>query len=352
MSQHEVLCPACKGGNSPQALHCQWCGISLSQPQTQPPLYSAGQVQQPAQKKSQSGCVAALSTFVIGSVVLLISVYIQSLFATNNTTPRSATPLPFPTVIGAQAEATGKPVPTRTRRPATPVAEGTRSSAGNLSSLGVDAYWRGDYDQAIILFTEAINLEPKNARYHYNRATVYDAKGANDQAIEDYTQAIKLDSNYTDAYYGRATINLNRGKYDEALADFDQTISLHPNYVAAYHNRGIAYYHKGDHATAIRDYTKAIELAKPSELDLERVYDSRALAHQATNEHKRAIEDYRRALEIAPDFWHSYIGRAESYAATGEKDRAIADYQKVLGSSASDGFKREARAQLDALMKK
>jgi uncharacterized protein (DUF983 family) len=31
--QQEVLCPACRGGNSPQAIHCQWCGTGLG---TQP----------------------------------------------------------------------------------------------------------------------------------------------------------------------------------------------------------------------------------------------------------------------------------------------------------------------------
>ena len=124
MSQQEVLCPNCKGGNSPQAIMCQWCGRPLTgQPPAQPTASSVEpfyQVQQPAQKKSRTGCIAAFSTFVIGSVFLLISVYIQSLLAPNKATPRSAAPPSFQTVVAAQVEATAKPAPTRTRRPASP----------------------------------------------------------------------------------------------------------------------------------------------------------------------------------------------------------------------------------------
>ena len=36
-SQDQVLCPNCRGGNSPAAMHCQWCGVPLRAPVYSPP---------------------------------------------------------------------------------------------------------------------------------------------------------------------------------------------------------------------------------------------------------------------------------------------------------------------------
>ena len=55
---------------------------------------------------------------------------------------------------------------------------------------------KGDLDQAIADYTQAIALDPKYAVAYNNRGIAYCDKGDLDQAIADYTQAIALDPKY------------------------------------------------------------------------------------------------------------------------------------------------------------
>lgn len=44
----------------------------------------------------------------------------------------------------------------------------------------------GDYESALAEFDRAVQLEPDNARFYYERAVAHQAAGDDDRAIEDY----------------------------------------------------------------------------------------------------------------------------------------------------------------------
>lgn len=52
----------------------------------------------------------------------------------------------------------------------------------------------GEYDEAIVSFTKAIELDPKNANFYGYRGDAYDGKNDYAKAVKDYTKAIELDS--------------------------------------------------------------------------------------------------------------------------------------------------------------
>ena len=64
-------------------------------------------------------------------------------------------------------------------------------------ATGADAYGqKGEHDKAIADCTEAIRLDPKDAKAYCNRGVAYGSKGEYDKAIADFTEAIRLDPKY------------------------------------------------------------------------------------------------------------------------------------------------------------
>src|SRR5436190_6432633 len=73
-----------------------------------------------------------------------------------------------------------------------PAPTANQPGTANYIDLGIAAHNKGDYDQAIAYYNQAITLEPTDATAFFDRASAYDAKGDDKKAAEDYSQAIKL----------------------------------------------------------------------------------------------------------------------------------------------------------------
>ena len=102
----------------------------------------------------------------------------------------------------------------------------------------------GDFDSAIVMLTKILT-EENNAEAYYYRGWDYSKKGQHDQAITDYSQAIKLKPDFVYAYAARGISYKANGQIDPAIADYSQAIRLKPNDVSTYFNRGNAYADKG-----------------------------------------------------------------------------------------------------------
>ena len=72
----------------------------------------------------------------------------------------------------------------------------------------------------------AIEVELAIAKEHRNLALNHRLKEEWDDAIVEYTNAIELDSNFTLAYYERGQLNKRLGKKSETIADFEKVVSL------------------------------------------------------------------------------------------------------------------------------
>jgi tetratricopeptide (TPR) repeat protein len=165
---------------------------------------------------------------------------------------------------------------------------------------------RGDYDDAIRLYTQAIesgDLSQESLSIAYNnRGNAWQKKGDSDRAMEDYDKAIKIDPNDAYAYNNRGLLLEKKGDSYRAIADYDKAIEIDPQYAHAYNNRGLSWYAKGDYDRAIADYTKAIEL----DLMYTYAYDNRGKAWYAKRDYEHAFADYSRAIKIDPNDADAY----------------------------------------------
>ena len=84
--------------------------------------------------------------------------------------------------------------------------------------------------------------------------------GNYENAILEYTQAIKLNSKNTIAYRNRGAAYANLHEYARAASDYSNAIELEPNNELAYIGRGAAYIYLQEYNKAIKNLTKAIDL--------------------------------------------------------------------------------------------
>lgn len=86
--------------------------------------------------------------------------------------------------------------------------------------LGVRYLSEGNYEEAIIAFTAAIEIDPKQAPAYVGRGDAYIGSGETEEnlasALADYEKALVLDSAIQEAYLGLAEIYIRRGDYKTA----------------------------------------------------------------------------------------------------------------------------------------
>ena len=86
--------------------------------------------------------------------------------------------------------------------------------------LGMQYLEDGDYEQAIVAFTAAIELDPKQAPIYIGRAQAYIGSGETEEnlsaALTDYESALALDDMNPDIYLGIADVYIRQGDYEKA----------------------------------------------------------------------------------------------------------------------------------------
>jgi tetratricopeptide (TPR) repeat protein len=126
-----------------------------------------------------------------------------------------------------------------------------------------------EYEQAIAKFSEAITLEPENAKAYSGRAAAFRSLGDLDRAIADYNKHTKLDpSNNYGSYLSLAYLYKEKGDYDQAIFDYTKAIQNVPTSITWRHlylplfGRSQARAFKDDFNNAIIDRQKGEELVQ------------------------------------------------------------------------------------------
>ena len=161
----------------------------------------------------------------------------------------------------------------------------------------LEAYYRGEYDNAIRLNSEALALNRNYVEAYANRGSAYSDKGENDKALADYNKAIEINPRFAGLYSNRGGLYCAMGDYDKAISDCNKALSMDPHDAIAYANRGMAYNKREEYDKAIADYTRAIEL-NPNLAD---AYLQRGAVYGVKGEYRLTLADWRMYLKFKPD---------------------------------------------------
>jgi len=180
-----------------------------------------------------------------------------------------------------------------------PINKETSSIRANLMlTLGVLNWRKGDYEKAIEMLHNALNISSRmrdnwfEAKCFNAIALVETSLGQNEKAIDSYKQAIRLAPDQIFAWNNLGNLCLQIDRNHEAMIAFQKTLESNPSDPIAWNGMGNVYTRSG----YIDD----------------------------------AVTAFRKSIELAPSLSHPWNGLGEVYANNGQINEAIAAYQKAI----------------------
>jgi Tfp pilus assembly protein PilF len=215
----------------------------------------------------------------------------------------------------------------------------------NFGYLYVD---RGELDKAISHFEAASRIRSVKTDKHYslgsalvhmNLADALARKGQSDEAMVHYDQAIALEPNYADAYYNRGNVLLTKGRIEEAVADLQRALQIQPNDADAHTCLGNAFLKEGSLKDAIAEYEQASALAPQDP------HCRNNIAWVLATSSDASMRDGGRALDLAQAAVALSGGRdpqfrrtlAAAYAESGRFSDAIGAAEQAMTIAAMQG---------------
>jgi len=191
--------------------------------------------------------------------------------------------------------------PEMTIRLCTSAIESTRTTeagrAAAFANRGHAYLVKGQLDQAIQDYTQALRLGPDPGRVRVNRGVAYLKHGQDDRALEDFNEVLRVTPTDSVAFYHRGLLAWRRGEVERALRDYDDAIRFDSRLAAAYSARGDVYKVRGDRARAIQDYDQALKL-DPNDRN---AYVGRGLTRFDQGQFAESVPDLVRATALDPD---------------------------------------------------
>ena len=175
-----------------------------------------------------------------------------------------------------------------------------RLTAGAYQRRGNRHYQRGEYTEAILAYSQALQLGPAVGATYFLRANARSASGNHHEAIEDYDRAAKHIETlprelHFAVYFNRGNSKAALPNHEDPLDDYTKAVTLQPDLAQGYYNRGNAYMDLYRFEEAIDDYDQVKE-SPPRHASA-----NRALALIALGRLSEARRAYVQALEKGLD---------------------------------------------------
>jgi tetratricopeptide (TPR) repeat protein len=161
---------------------------------------------------------------------------------------------------------------------------------------GVKYFGNHKYQEAIIQFRNAVQIDPKFGAAHYQLARAYLAVGNSAAAYREFNETVGLDPANLDAKLNLAKLLIGSQQYQEAQTIAQTVIQADPGNARAHTILGEKYMLTHDLPNALAELRKAMEL------DPQRVegYAAVGSVYLAQGKAEEAEAAYKKAIEVNP----------------------------------------------------
>lgn len=198
---------------------------------------------------------------------------------------------------------------------------------GRLHTLRASAWWaRGEEQKALADFDKAIEVGYREPHAYASRGLFHAALGNYEKALADYDMAIKQGADDASPYINRAAVFMTQQKFDQAVKDYTKAIEIEPKNSSIYQQRAVAW-KLGEHFDkAATDFGKAIELDGKNVV----AWMGRGFMWFQQQEYQKAVDDFDAAIKIAPNLAQAYNNRGYNRQMLGDHKPALADYDRAI----------------------
>lgn len=195
-----------------------------------------------------------------------------------------------------------------------------------------ELYEDGKMSEALCAMNEALDINPANDRWHFNKALTLDAMERFDEAIEEYKLALNLNSQDIETLNCLAVDYTRTSQYDLALDIFEQIQKINPDFEPGYCNRIITYAEMGNYEMAEQMFYLAQQINDSCPLCFYNIGNSFFIQ----GNYKKAISCWERTAYIEPNHPQINYHIAQGYWNLGDKELARKYFIQELRKNPGD----------------
>jgi tetratricopeptide (TPR) repeat protein len=182
--------------------------------------------------------------------------------------------------------------------------------AGGLLSIDVPAveFYRlfdrayevareGRFDEAIRVWTKALEISPEDAKAHNNLAFALANAGRLDEAIEHWQRAVQAGGDYASVHENLGRALLSRARLDEAIPHLRRAVEMDPANAQTRNELGVALSRTGRIEEALAQFEKALEVNG----GFAQARVNLGNAYYMLGRVREAVAEWRNGLHIEPD---------------------------------------------------
>ena len=109
-------------------------------------------------------------------------------------------------------------------------------NADALHLLGVSVYQSEQYDIAINLITQAIQIDSTKPLFFTNLGNAFQKQGKLEKSAQAYQKAIQIQPDYAEAYFNLGNSLREQGKLEKSTQALQKAIQIQPDYADAHFN--------------------------------------------------------------------------------------------------------------------
>ncbi len=216
----------------------------------------------------------------------------------------------------------------------TELSEQTRASQADLFIKAVRERELGNFEKALDLYRQALELNPNDPASHYEYGRLLMALGRNDEAILSAKKAMDLDPD--NKWYKVLYANLSKatGNYDEYVRIYEELTTRYPNDLNFLNELAFAYYFVGQYQKAVEIYDRIETMVGVNEM----LSSQKVQIYDRMGQKDKAVGEYERLIQSAPDEPRYYALLAEYCAKNNMSDKAIWAYEKIVELDPNDPY--------------